>query len=210
MAVVGNSMTLNAGTTITSGGRTTRIAYETAGLGQFTNNVAGLNIQAADGAALYAVAGIAPAGYTSTAPDAVVFNGLRVNGNLLNEQQLIGQWIHPYQGEVGAADLHIGQRHAGGRWRGLVQGRGGGSATATASCGAADANRQRACECEHLSATAPGRRMRLCRPVRPALPAARLWPRALLRCDAYLRDLLHGNEMTGDKAGPCNVARPYL
>ena len=101
MAVVGNSMTLNAGTTITSGGRTTRIAYETAGLGQFTNNVAGLNIQAADGAALYAAAGIAPAGYTSTAPDAVVFNGVRVNGNLLNEQQPIGQWIHPYQGEVG-------------------------------------------------------------------------------------------------------------
>ena len=110
MAVVGNSMTLNAGTTITSGARTTLIADETAGLaagpGQFTNNVAGLNMQAAGGAALYAVAGIAPAGYTSTAPDAVVFNGLRVNGNLLNEQQPIGQWIHPYQGEVGAADTH--------------------------------------------------------------------------------------------------------
>lgn len=189
MAVVGNSMTLNAGTTITSGVRTTLIADETAGLGagpgQFTNNVAGLNMQASGGAALYAVAGIAPAGYTSTAPDAVVFNGLRVNGNLLNEQQPIGHWIHPYQGEVGAADLHSRQRHAGDKWRGLVQGRVGGSATAdaTASCGAADANRQRACEPEHLGATAPGRRMRLCRPVRPALSAARVWPRVILRCD---------------------------
>lgn len=35
-------------------------------------------------------------------------------------------------------------------------------------------------------------------------------PESYFAVTSYLRDLLHGNEMTGDKAGPCNVARPYL
>ena len=35
-------------------------------------------------------------------------------------------------------------------------------------------------------------------------------PESYFAVRTYLRDLLHGNEMTGDKADPCNVARTYL
>ena len=35
-------------------------------------------------------------------------------------------------------------------------------------------------------------------------------PESYFAVTTCLRDLLHGNEMTGDKAGPCNVARPFL
>lgn len=158
------------------------------------------------------MAGIAPAGYTSTAPDAVVFNGLRVNGNLLNEQQPIGQWIHPYQGEVGAADYTPGngtQAAGGAVWykaslavvpplppplvvvppTPIVNMPASPSIWVQlpqdGGCGYAD-------QC--------GRRY---------LPQE-YGPESYFALTTYLRDLLHGNEMTGDKAGPCNVARPYL